>query len=169
MPKYDPAKLTKVSVSLPFGIGSAEWKSDPTERKAAWSLYVELVTRVAVKHLDFNEGLLREALSSVYSLFHTTREVLKEAGPDVGASHDSVGGIAIAVLVDGISPFLTKWHPELQSWEAQRPPNISPKEHEQNWSKERKLRADLAQLRHELQLYADALAVIAGVKEPQEK
>ncbi|MBW4477493.1 MAG: hypothetical protein KME54_11585 [Tolypothrix brevis GSE-NOS-MK-07-07A] len=27
MPKFDPAKLKKVSVSLPFGIGSAEWES----------------------------------------------------------------------------------------------------------------------------------------------
>ena len=29
MPKFDPAKLKKVSVSLPFGIGSAEWEADP--------------------------------------------------------------------------------------------------------------------------------------------
>jgi len=40
MPKRDSARLKKVSVSLPFGIGSAEWEADPTERRAAWSLYV---------------------------------------------------------------------------------------------------------------------------------
>lgn len=51
MPRFDPAKLKKVSVSLPFGIGSAEWEADPTERRAAWSLYVELVTRIAVQTL----------------------------------------------------------------------------------------------------------------------
>ncbi|MCV3217246.1 hypothetical protein OGM63_27680 [Plectonema radiosum NIES-515] len=38
-------------------------------------------------------------MNSLYSLFGTTREVLKAAGPDVGASRDSVGGIAIAVLI----------------------------------------------------------------------
>lgn len=38
MPKFDPAKIKKVSFSLPFGIGSVEWEVDPMERKAAWSL-----------------------------------------------------------------------------------------------------------------------------------
>jgi len=85
--RKDPAVLRKVSVSLPFGIGSAEWEADPTERRAAWSLYVELVTRVAVQPLETDQGLLREALTSLYSLFGTTREILKDAGPDVGASH----------------------------------------------------------------------------------
>jgi hypothetical protein len=94
----DRAVLKKVSISLPFGIGSAEWEADKTERRAAWSLYVELVTRIAVEPLDGEKGLLREALNSLYSLFGTTREILKEAGPKVGASHRSVGGIAIAFL-----------------------------------------------------------------------
>jgi len=165
MAKKDPAKLKKVSVSIPFGIGSAEWESDLTERKAAWSLYVELVTRVAVQPLDVNEGLLREALTSLHGLFATTRQILREAGPDVGASRESVGGIAITVLTDGLRPFLAKWHPLLQAWEAQRPPQLSPKEHEQNWSETPKLRADLESLRKELEQYANALAIIAGVKE----
>jgi hypothetical protein len=107
MPKHDPAKLKKVAISLPFGIGSA-------------SLYVELVTRIAVQSLEFDQGLVREALNSLYSLFGTTREVLKAAGPDVGASKNSVGGIAIAVLNNGLRPFLAKWHPVLQAWEARR-------------------------------------------------
>jgi hypothetical protein len=165
MPKFDGAKLTKVSVSLPFGIGSAEWETDPTERKAAWSLYVELVTRIAVQPLESSEGLLREALNSLYSLFGTTREILKQAGPDVGASHDSVGGIAIAVLNNGLRPVLAKWHPLLQTWEAQREPNVSPKEHERNWSEEKQLRAELEALRQDLEQYAHALAIIAGVQE----
>ncbi|MGJ5634001.1 hypothetical protein [Nostoc sp. CALU 1950] len=33
--------LETVSVSLPFGIGSMSWKVDTTQKKAAWSLYVE--------------------------------------------------------------------------------------------------------------------------------
>jgi hypothetical protein len=63
MPKQDPAKLKKVSVNLPFGIGGAEWEADETERKAAWSLYVELVTRIPVQSLEADQGLLREALN----------------------------------------------------------------------------------------------------------
>ncbi len=166
--KSDPAILKKVSVSLPFGIGSAEWEADPTERRAAWSLYVELVTRIAVEPLKADEGLVREALNSLYSLFGTTREILKEAGPDVGASHDSVGGIAITVLNKGLRPFLAKWHPLLQAWEAKRPSNLSPKEHEQQWSKEEKLRDELEEIRRDLKQYAHALAQIAGVEDSLE-
>jgi hypothetical protein len=163
MSKKDPAVLRKVSVSLPFGIGSAEWEADPAERKAAWSLYVELITRIAVQPLEIDTGLVREALTSLYSLFGVTRQVLKEAGPNVGASRDSVGGIAIAVLNKGLRPFLTKWHPLLQDWEAQCPPSLSLREHERNWTEEPKLRSELKALRSDLEQYANALAVIAGV------
>ena len=163
MPKNDPAVLKEVSISLPFGIGSAKWQTDPTEREAAWSLYIELVTRIAVQHLEVDQGLIREALTSLYSMFGTTREILKKAGPKVGASKHSVGGIAIAVLNNGLRPFLAKWHPLLQAWELKRPADMSPKEHEQSWTEEPKLRSELTQLRQDLARYAEALAVIANV------
>lgn len=164
MPKIDPAKLKKVAVSLPFGLGSAEWETDPTERKAAWELYIELVTRVAVEPLNSDEGILRETLSSLYSLFSTTREILKTAGPNVGASPEYVGGVAIAVLNRGLRPFLSKWHPRLQHWETQRPPLVSPQIHEKNWPEESELRAELETLRDEIKEYAAALASIAGIE-----
>jgi hypothetical protein len=153
----DRAVLKEVSVSLPFGIGSAEWEADKTERRAAWSLYVELVTRIAVEPLAEEEGLLREALNSLYSLFGTTREILKEAGPDVGASHRSVGGIAIAVLNRGLRPFLAKWHPRLQVWESKRPVDVSLSEHEQNWSDALELRKELEVLRGDLHKYGTGI------------
>jgi len=151
-------------VSLPFGIGSAEWQADPTERNAAWSLYIELVTRIAVQELEIDQGTVREAMNSLYSLFGSTREILKAAGPDVGASHDSVGGIAISVLNNGLRPFLSKWHPFLQTWEAKRPADLSPKDHEENLIEESQIRSELAALRIDLEKYANALAEIAGVK-----
>ena len=158
-----------VSLSLPFGIGSVQWEVDQTQSRAAWSLYVELVTSIAVEPLKADEGLVREALNSLYSLFGTTREILKAAGPDVGASINSVGGIAIAVLNIGLRPFLAKWHPQLQAWQAKRPSHLSPKEHEQQWSEEGKLRDELEKLRKDLKQYANALAVIAGVEESLEE
>lgn len=160
----DPAILKRVSVSLPFGLGAAEWEADPTARKAAWSLYVELVTRISVQPLGEEEGILREVLSSLYSMFDITREILREAGPDVGASHDSVGGIAIAVLNRGLRPFITKWHTRLEAWEVQRPDGVNPREHEYQWSEEPELRGELENLRQELNKYAQALAKIAGVE-----
>lgn len=163
MPKGDPTKLKKVSVKLPFGIGGAEWEADTTERKAAWSLYVELITRIAIQDLEKDQGLLRELLNSLHSLFSVTRQILKEAGPDVGASSKSVGGIAIAVLNRGLRPFLSKWHPALQAWEAQRPDNVSPIEHERNWVEEPQLRSELQSLNVALEQYAFALAKVVGI------
>jgi hypothetical protein len=52
MAKWDPAVIKEVSVSLPFGIGSVKWQTNTTEREAAWSLYVELVTRIAVQSFE---------------------------------------------------------------------------------------------------------------------
>lgn len=165
MAKQTPTVLQEVSISLPFGIGSAKWQADPTEQNAAWSLYVELVTRIAVQSLGTEQGSLRETLNSLYVLFETTREVLKSAGPKVGASRHSVGGIAIAVLNNGLRPFMTHWHPALEEWEAQRPNNLGKKVHEQNWSEATKMRQELAALRADLEQYAIALAKIAGVEQ----
>jgi len=163
MTKRDPAVLKQVTVSLPFGIGSASWESDPTERKAAWELYIELVTRIAVQSLTIQEGLMQEALNSLYTLFGSTREILRKAGPDVGASRESVGGIAIAVLNNGLRPFLSKWHPLLQELEVMKPSGVSAVAHEKAWSDEPQLRQELEKLRKDLEKYADALADIAGV------
>ena len=165
MAKQIRAALKEVSISLPFGIGSAKWEPDSTERNAAWSLYVELVTRIAVQSLGSEQGLLREALNSLYSLFGTTRDVLKSAGPKVGASRHSVGGIAIAVLNNGLRPFMSQWHPMLEEWEVQRPGNVSKKVHEKNWPEASKMRQELAELRIDLEQYAIALAKITGVEQ----
>jgi hypothetical protein len=157
MPKRDPAQLKKVSLSLPFGIGKAEWESDPSERRAAWCLYVELVTRVAVDQTPIAANGESEALASLYSLFSATREILKDAGPDIARSRESVGAIALAVLNRGVRPFLTKWHPLFEgSNTAKAPDSISvPNDDE--------FRTQLRTLQSELAAYAQALADIAGV------
>ncbi len=59
------------------------WEVNRKQQEAAWSLYVELVTRIAVQPLALDQGLVREAMNSLYSLFDTTREILKAAGPRV--------------------------------------------------------------------------------------
>jgi hypothetical protein len=125
----DPAKVKSFKFSIPF-VGEMEWEPDPTQRRAAWELYVELATRISTQPLDLDGGLIREALNSLHSLFATTRQVLRSAGPDVGAGPDTVGGVAIAVLSKGLRPFLTKWHPLLLAHEALRPAAVSPHEWE---------------------------------------
>ncbi len=160
----DRAVLKKVTVNVPFGIGSAEWESDSVERETAWSLYVELVTRVAVQPLEIGQGSARESLNSLYQLFPTTREILKAAGPGVGASRSSVGGIAIAVLNNGLRPFLSKWHSRLKDWEAQPHVGENSQEHERAWTQAASLYAELEALRLNLAQYAEALLKIADAK-----
>ncbi|MGH9762903.1 MAG: hypothetical protein ACREDR_30505 [Blastocatellia bacterium] len=162
MPKKDRAKLISVKIKIPW-VGEAEWNADPRERSAAWALYVELVTRIAVQPLPANEGSLREALTSLHSLFDSTRQILREAGPDVGASITSVGGIAIAVLNRGIRPFLSLWHPALSDWESRKDGSVSSGEHERKWSEHDQLRSELNKLQVNLESYAEGLATIAGV------
>lgn len=163
--KRDKARLTKVSVNLPYGIGGAEWTPDNAERNAAWKLYVELVTRISVEELAENEGLLREALTSLHDIFPETRKILKDAGPEVGARMPSIGGIAIRVLNRGLRPFLSKWHPMLLAWETRRPHETSSMDHERKWAHATQLRAELRTMRGSLAEYALALGQACGVED----
>ncbi|MBI5368966.1 MAG: hypothetical protein HZA54_18160 [Planctomycetes bacterium] len=167
MPATDPAilKSVKVKVQLPFLQIESEWVATPAERGAAWCLYVEVITRVVVQPLPVDHGLLRESLTSLHDLFRITREILRAGGPGLGASQESIGGIAITLLNRRIRPFLAKWHPLLATWEAERPPRISAWAHEQKWTGAEKLRAELKSLQQDVLLYAHALARIAGVEQ----
>jgi hypothetical protein len=158
-----------VSLNLPFGLGgiSGKWAPDEAERKAAWEMYVELVTRISVEELEAGEGLLREALSSLYTLFGSTRDILRRYGPEVATpkrGHElSFGLIAVTVLNRALRPLLSRWHPELSDYESTRAPDTSALEHERRWDRQEELRRALADLRGTLRSYADLLADVAGV------
>jgi hypothetical protein len=163
-----PLTSIKVKLGLPY-IGGIEgdWKPDEEERNAAWEMYVELVTRISVVELGPEEGLLREALSSLYTLFGTTRTILREHGPTVAkpksGSDFSFGFLAVAILNTLLRPLLAKWHPLLADYETRRPADVSILEHERRWDKHAELRAALAQVRTTLREYADLLAEVADV------
>ena len=44
-------KLESISLNLPFGLGGVTIVTTEAQRRAAWSLYVELATRVASQEL----------------------------------------------------------------------------------------------------------------------
>ncbi len=159
-----PAQVT-VKLSIPmFGEVTGQWAPVDAERKAAWELYVELITRVAVVQLAPGEGLLREALTSLYSLFGTTRDILRRHGPQVAPRRAegevSFGSLAVSVLNGAVRPLLTRWHPALLAYEATRAPGTEAVEHERGWERSAELRAELAGARH---LLADLAAVLAEV------
>ncbi len=163
-------KLTsfKVSLQLPQ-VASIEgtWEPDKSERTAAWEMYVELVTRISVAELPPGEGLLREALTSLYTLFGTTRNILRHHGPGVaqpkGKNDLSFGLLAVTVLNVVLRPVLAKWHPLLLDHESSREKGVSPLEHETRWDKYEELRNVLAETRLVLTDYANLLGGVAGV------
>lgn len=157
------AKATKLTVGLPFNLGSLEFENDEAQQRAAWSLYVELSTRIAVQPLEEGEGILREALTSLYNVFGITRQILREAGPDIAKGHQSFGAIAIDVLNEGLRPLLVKWHPLLKEYEEKKPTERTTVEHERLWELEKELRKEINQVREQMVIYVAALAKIAGV------
>ena len=139
------------------------------ERQAAWELYVELVTRVALARVDPELGSLRTALTSLHSLFDTTRHILRTHGPEIAVPDDdsdlSFGYIAVSILNGVLRPVLEKWHPRLEAHEHNRQPDMSAIEHENAWSESVELRAALHdEVRVMLLDYAKVLQEIAGVQ-----
>ncbi|MEU1276794.1 hypothetical protein [Streptomyces sp. NPDC005805] len=162
-----------VPVTRPAGPGPVEAPADvvaagvvaapgAVERAAAFDLQVELVTRVGVQPLAAEEGSLREALTSLYSLFGTSRDVLhrmagETAGPLV------LPGVAASLANQHLRPFLATWHPALQEHEAARPPETGAAEHERQWKRAGEMRTALAGLRAPLTAAAERLATLCGI------
>ena len=88
----------------------------------------------------------------------------KEGADKVVKEITNNGGIAIAVLNQGVRPFLTKWHPQLLVHEAGRAPSKAPQEWEREWSQETRARGELQALTDKLQAFAASLAKMAGVR-----
>lgn len=160
-------KSVKVNLQLPY-IGGIEgtWEPDDNEQRAAWELYVELITRISVVELKPDEGLLREALSSLYTFFDTTRSILRKYGPFAhtkGNYQLSLGYLSIAILDTVIRPVLAKWHPLLLDYESTKKTDISSLQHEKEWEHNEELRQVLNNLRNKLIEYAGLLADVADV------
>jgi hypothetical protein len=159
------AKLVKVTVKLPWVEGV--WEADEKQQLAAWEMYVELITRVAVQPLGPDQGLLREALTSLHSLFGEARRILRQYGPCVATPARpealSFGKIAVDVLNRSLRPLLAKWHPVLGAYESSRPSGQSPLDHERAWTHSDELRVGLAECRQILTAYADLLAAVCGI------
>jgi hypothetical protein len=163
-----PLKTITIELGLPsIGKIAGRMGTRPRERDAAWELYIELITRISIVELKPNEGLLREALSSLHSLFPTTREILRKYGPAVakpkGKNTISFGLLSVAVLNTVIRPVLSKWHPLLADFENAKPVGISSLEYETKWEKAPALRRILQETRVKLTEFADILADVAGV------
>lgn len=164
--------LRNKSIEVGFNAGvisvKGTWEPNRLEKSAAWDMYVELITRVSVEELRNGEGILREALDSLYSIFDSTRTILKKYGtvvakPRKKKTEYSFGYLAVIILNQVLRPYLTKWHPLLKDYESRKPGSMSIKEHEDKWELNSQMRAELGEVRRVLVKFSYYLAEIADV------
>ena len=162
MPKLVNVKL---DLKLP-GIGgvAGTWEPDESEVSAAWDLYVEMVTRTPLGGFSFHEGSLREALNSIYSLFDTTRGILRKYGPGVARPKSgrelSFGYLAVSMLNLVLRPLLSEWHPKLRRWERDNP-HLD----EREWEERNDVLSAFNEVGGQLRQYAGLFAEVADVPE----
>jgi hypothetical protein len=157
-------KLRSLSLNLPFGLGGATIEISEAEARAAWALYVELSTRVAIQRLEPGQGSVREALNSMYRMFDITREVLREAGPEIADGPNALGPLAIRILNQGLRPFLVQWHTAFLEFEAAHAPAGEGRIDESRWQRRAEFDQAMERTRAELAKYAELLGEIAGVQ-----
>ena len=61
-------------------VADVELSFKKADQDAAWELYVEMLTRITTQALPAEVGDEKTALDSVYSLFRTTRKILRQRG-----------------------------------------------------------------------------------------
>ena len=128
---------------------AAHIRFEDTDKEAAWELYVELLTRIVTQPLPSDAGGESVALESIYSLFPSTREILRRRGRKT--IHFSK--VAVPVLNQVLRPFTAKWHrTSLLGGFKKR-------------AVRSKFRDELASLQDTLRNYNRMLAEIAGVED----
>jgi len=154
------AQLTEVKVAVPQ-VSELTFVVNNDARQVAWKLYVETVTRVSTRPLADEEGFIREALTSLYGLFATTRDTLKASRPSVPASgRPTVEHLAVTMLNQQLRPFLSKWHPRLRQFETAHPDGP-----ESAWPDNSACRGELLVVQANLVDYALGFADLAGVRD----
>jgi hypothetical protein len=153
-------ELSEVRLTIPQ-LSELRFVVGPDNRLVAWRIYVELTTRVSTQPLGKDEGTLREALTSLYSLFQGVRGSLREARPTPRPDSTTVEELGVSLLNVELRPFLSRWHVALQEWERHHKG-----ESELTWERNEECRAALAELQQRLSSYVDGFARLAGTKPP---
>jgi hypothetical protein len=158
---YSQDGLTKIIEGI--------WYPTENERKAAWDMYVEIVTRVPVAYVKPEIGLLRINLSSLYKLFDVTREILRKYGPSVGRPRVegqlSFGYLSIKVLDLILRPFMMKWNPLLAEYERTKTGSDSPQDYEKKWARYEEFNEAMKEVRETMMQYVSLLAWASDVPE----
>ncbi len=144
---FEKFKLEKIRLNA--SVIDIEMSFEDSDKDAAWELYVEMLTRIVTQPLPKEVGDEKTALESVYSLFPTTREILRKQGRKTL----QFSKVAIPILNQIVRPFTAKWHKEaLQNGFGDS-------------VKKEMFRTELQELQKDLCNYNRMLAEIAGVED----
>ena len=102
------ASFKKTSNDTDLKVADVELSFKEADKDAAWELYIEMLTRITTQPLPSEMGDEQTALDSVFSLFSTTREILRRSGRNT----IEFSKVAIPVLNQVVRPFAAKWHKE---------------------------------------------------------
>lgn len=139
--------LTSIKLNLKFA--EMEFNMVEDDQTAAWEMYVELITRITTQTLEDGTGDEETALTSIYSLFDETRNILKSKGRQAPIFTK----IAVVVLNQIIRPFTAKWHKKKLEGAFSK------------WGDCKEFRQELKILQGELRKYTSLLAEIAMVED----
>ncbi|MDH6627958.1 hypothetical protein M2271_005787 [Streptomyces sp. LBL] len=156
------AQLTEVQLSLAGNVLTFTANTDM--RQAALRMFFQAATRVATRPLEDGAGNLREALTSLKTLFDLYREPIESgSAPPPPLRGDSVHEVVLDILNFELAPFLSKWHPKLRAWEESEAAAGG----EGAWPENAAFREELRELQHRLREYVVALGRIAGLRDPE--
>lgn len=139
--------LTSLKINAKFL--ELELNFSDTDKKAAWEMYVELLTRITTQSLSIVDGDESTALASIHSLFGTTREILKK----YGSSCIEFTKISVVILNQIIRPFTAKWHKKSIEKAFDNPKECT------------EFRDELESLQEQIRNYTRLLSDIAGVED----
>jgi hypothetical protein len=151
------ATIQRGSFSVNLGIVTLTGELSDQDRQAAWELYTELSTRVALtgKQGDaecssFEGEVLAESLSSVYSFFQEARRIMRAfpVGKLGVIVQDHLGVIINNVMADVLRPFLERWQADYRYWwECRSNSKLTPFERQQEYPKLKEFCAEWSDLR----------------------
>ena len=165
-------RRSRVRVSLgSFKIGGVDVNISQGQADALYPLYVELRSRVSNHRLikDHDEaqehiGSLKPAFDSLYGLFATMRQAMRDAGPaglPLLERADQTQGdpslLAIEAVDACVRPFLSRWHPLFDQWQKTGLP-------ERRWGQWAACRADLDLALAGVRALVAELDVVYGVR-----
>lgn len=81
-------------------------RADQPEKEAAWTLFVQLATRIATQELPADVGVEKRALESLYEFFTEARDVLVQRG----RLAQDFAVLTVYTLNHVLRPFLAEWH-----------------------------------------------------------